>query len=163
MQENYNPEVENDSEQVTISNKKGFLYPLIAIVAIVVLIVGSMVVFYNRSNLPASKFTKYMESNGYTVTEVQGITHNYLQATKENHTVQFFFDNDQKITDKHYKRNVRRIKKYYKNYEQTEDRILGSDTEIFDLVSRNGKSYLFTQNSIVEYDELNRIFEELGY
>lgn len=161
MQENYNAATE--SEEVHISNKKGFLYPIIAVGAVVVLLVASYFVFFNNIDLPSSKFTKYMERIGYTVTEVEGITHNYLQATKGESNIQFFYDKEQTVTDQHFNRNVKNIKKYYKDYEDKGDRVLGKDTELFTLISKDGKSYLFTQHSVGEYEQINEIFKALGY
>lgn len=152
-----------ESEQVNISKVKGFLFPLIAIVVIVAIAVVSCIFLFDKEQLTTTKFVKYMENEGYVVSEVEGKKHNYLQAVKGDIYIQFFHEETEETTDKYFEKNKKTIKKYYKDCEETEDKIIGKDTETFMIVSRNDKNYLFTQCDVSKFDEVDKIFESLDY
>lgn len=152
-----------ENEEVNISNKKGFLYPLIAIVVIVALAVASCVLLLDKDRLTTTKFIKYMENENYTVTEVEGKKHNYLQASKEDIYIQFFNEETKESTDKYFNKAKKTIEKYYKDCEETEEKVIGKDSETFMIVSRDKSSYLFINCDISKFDEVNKLFEKLGY
>ena len=152
-----------ESEEVLISKIKGFLYPIIAIAAIIVLAVGSYFLLIDKGQLTASKYTKYMENKGYTVSEVEGKKHNYLQAEKDGVYIQFFHEETEDSTVKYFNQSKKNIQKYYKDCETTDDKVIGKDTETFMIVSKNKSSYLFVQSDIDNFDEVDKLFDELGY
>ena len=152
-----------ESEEVVISKRKGFLYPIIAIAAIIALAVGSYFLLIDKGQLTASKYTKYMENEGYTVSEVEGKKHNYLQAEKDGVYIQFFHEETEDGTVKYFNQSKKNIQKYYKNCETTDDKVIGKDTETFMIVSKNKSSYLFVQSDIDNFDEIDKLFNELGY
>lgn len=152
-----------ETEEVTISNRKGFLYPLIAIIAIFALVAVSYLLKSDKNSLTTTKFIKYMESEGYTVSEVEGKKHNYLQAEKDDVNIQYFHQETEESTLKYFNKNKKNIVNYYKECEVTDDKVIGKDLETFMIVSKKKSSYLFVQSDITKLDEIDKMFEKLGY